>query len=279
MVKRAIVVLAWAGSWLSCSFDAAPTGLAVCVDGQSTECACEGGPQGLQTCSDGAYGACVCGPASGTSPASGGGEGGAGTSSGGPGAGSNGSSSSSAGADGSTDGGSGGSGSSSGGAGGGSAGTAGSSAEGGSGGSGGSAGSGTAGDGSAGAAGNTGSAGTDGGDAGSGGGGDPAAPGTLYGACAAQGDCHDGRVCYTVSSNGAVTGYCTPSCTVGGSGGFGTCQQPESGEVRAQCTPLLGLCLLGSCENADCPAGMDCVETALPFGQAGNSFDCRYPVQ
>jgi hypothetical protein len=51
-----------------------------------------------------------------------------------------------------------------------------------------------------------------------------------------------------------------------------------SGAVRAQCAPLVGLCVLGTCQNADCPAGMECVETVLPFQQT-SSFDCRYPAK
>jgi hypothetical protein len=268
MVRRAIVVLAWVGSGLGCSFDSSPTSLAGCVEGQSAECACADGARGVQSCADGEYAECACGVASAPSATAGSGDQAAingstvpspgGASSDGPGGGAGGSS------------------------GGGSGGRASGDSGGGGGGSGGSGGAGTLG--SAGAAGSAGVGGS-GGDAGKAGGqagsavdpGEPAKPGELYGACSAQGDCQDGRICYTLSIDGSVTGYCAPACTIASSGtSLGACEQPESGKVRAQCAPLIGLCLLGTCENTDCPTGMDCVETTSAFGQAGESFDCRF---
>ena len=270
MVRRAIVVLAWAGSALGCSFDSAPLGLAVCVDGQSVECACQSGAaRGLQTCSDGEYGACACGVVGAPSATAASGDDGSVSSSDlaspadslGGSAGGSSEDGSGAGA-------------------GGDSGAAGSAT--GAGGAAGNAGIG----GNAGSAGSAGTVGAGGsnGDAGNGGRAgssvdpvDPARPGELYGACSVQGDCQDGRICYTLSIDGSVTGYCAPACTIASGGtSLGPCEQPESGRVRAQCSPFVGLCLLGSCENADCPSGMDCVEAPSAFGQAGNSFDCRF---
>ena len=257
----------WLGGFLGgCAFDSTPMGSAVCVDGQSAECACEDGSRGLHSCSQGEFGACACGPGDAADPGNA------------PPADASGSGSS---ANGSTSAGSGGA--ASGGTAGASGGTAGSAA-GPSAGAGSTAGSGAphpGGEGgSTGAAGSGGSAGGAGSDGGSGGsaGGDPipAPPGTAYGFCAAQADCKDGLVC-TASLDNSASGYCAPFCMFNGGGGnAGGCQQPTSGEVQAQCAPLVGMCLLTACQNKDCPARMECVQSTLPFGQQDIASNCRY---
>jgi hypothetical protein len=272
MRKRVVLIGLSVWSLFGCGFDDSPTGSAVCVEGQSAECACEGGARGLHTCSDGAYGACVCGPSASAGGLASGGDGedaagsGAGAAAGSGGA----ASTAAAGSDASAppdEAGSGGHGGEA---------AAGAGGAGGTGGAGsGAAGSGTAGSADAG----RGAAGA--GDAGSDTDPPPAEPGTVYGFCKAQGECEDGMICYTLTVNGGVTGYCAPPCsfTGGGGSGLGSCVQPASGDVRAQCAPFLGLCVLASCEGQDCPSGMSCVQTSLPLPQQQGTFDCRYPIQ
>jgi hypothetical protein len=272
MKKRAVLLGFLIGSASACGFDSAPTGQAVCVEGQSAECACDDGARGLHTCSQGEFGACRCAPAGGASPGGvapdGAGGSSAGGSSGGSTAGTEPGVAGHAGTGTEPNSGAAGSNSLDAGSGGASAG---------------SGGSGVAGSAAAGAAGGAaGAAGSTGSDAGSGG--DdvplpPAKPGTPYGACAAQGECQDGMLCFAINANGGTTGgYCAPPCTIGGSGGLVACPQPKSGQVQAQCAAFLSVCLLAACEGQDCPSGMECVETDLALPQQSGLHDCRYPV-
>jgi hypothetical protein len=107
----------------------------------------------------------------------------------------------------------------------------------------------------------------------------PAAPGEPYAFCTGQSDCSDGLACAASTQNGRTTGYCAPLCgasTPGRPGAGGTtCLQPETGTVLASCVQLTALCLLGSCEFAACPAGMECQTTFVPFG-SGLIYGCEY---
>jgi hypothetical protein len=280
-VIAAAAVAAWLGQAQACGFDTTPMGAAVCVEGQSAQCACEGGESGLHTCSQGEFGACACAPSSGAGLPGAGGSGASASNGSGPagsaastvagtagegGAGATGGSagtSASAGAGAVPAAGGAGAGAGSGAAG--SAGQAGSGGE-----------AGSAGGGAAGWAGSWGGAGRDG----TAGDGLGANPGELYGFCAQQDDCQSGLYCLMVSIDTTVSGYCAPPCTLNDNGtAIGSCPVPPSGDVQAQCAPLVGLCVLGSCENKDCPTRMQCVQTTSPFGQQANGFDCRYPAR
>ena len=171
--------------------------------------------------------------------------------------------------------------------------------------SGGTAGGGTAGTvgsdaGAAGSTGAAGSAGTDanaggasGGSAGSGGeagGGDSGSggsdaevepePGDPYTHCNEQTDCNDGLLCAASQRNGQTVGYCASLCDASLAS---ACPQPSTGTVMASCIPFASLCLLGTCDNAECPDGMRCIEISTsgsggPFGGSG-VMACEYPVR
>jgi hypothetical protein len=71
-----------------------------------------------------------------------------------------------------------------------------------------------------------------------------------------------------------LPGYCTTTCMSNGTAIV--CVQPSSGHVAASCQ-FNGLCMLGSCEQADCPSTMSCVQTPIPTtsGQTVYLSECR----
>ena len=106
------------------------------------------------------------------------------------------------------------------------------------------------------------------GNSGSGGGGRPPA-GTPYSFCATNADCGSSGTCSTTTRGTVTSGYCSPSC-----GPLRPCGKPPSGDVTASC--MLTVCTLGSCETANCPDGMNCVQTRM-LGQT--TYNCQYPVR
>jgi hypothetical protein len=107
--------------------------------------------------------------------------------------------------------------------------------------------------------------------------------GTAFSACSSDSQCTGGLVC-TVNPawSGAgfpvgSPGYCTAACGANGTGSG--CSQPTSGGVVASCQ-LNGLCMLGSCAQADCPSAMSCVQTPIPTtsSQVAYLSECRPPV-
>jgi hypothetical protein len=113
-----------------------------------------------------------------------------------------------------------------------------------------------------------------GGASGSGGKGGAPAPGTAYGFCTTSAQCGTGANCTTANrAGGGMTtnpaGYCSPSCA-----GGATCPVPQGGSVMTSC--IIGVCFLGSCQNADCPSGMQCTETKLGRQSV---FNCTYPAK
>lgn len=252
-------------SLAACGFERAPAS-APCIEGQQTSCLCAGQPSGHRACAaDGSFGACLCGPQNGS--ASGGGTGLAGqpgtpsAGAGGVGAGAGNLAGAGAGANDSTAG---------------AAAEAGSSA------------AGTGGFGGTASAGSGGEGGSSAGAAGGGGSGSAAAPvlpapGSTYAFCLSDGECNEGLACATSMSDGGSTGYCTSPCgrdesSGSGSGDRSSCVQPQTGTVGASCVQFAGVCLLDSCEYADCPDGMDCVQTPFvtPWG-SGVAHGCAYP--
>jgi hypothetical protein len=146
-------------------------------------------------------------------------------------------------------------------------------------GSGGASGSGTGGPaGAGGAAGVSGNGGGgDAGGSGQAGSDEPPEPGDPYTNCSDDTDCNPGLFCAAMDREGRPAGYCTSFCdsTTGG-----ICPQPTTGSVAATCFPFASLCLLGTCDGADCPEGMRCVESSSsgsggPFG-GGGLMVCEY---
>ena len=101
-------------------------------------------------------------------------------------------------------------------------------------------------------------------------------PGSVFGACGLNADCHSGLVCTgdpTTGRTATRSGYCTALCDPAGVLGM-PCPQPLDGMVRTTCAGAL--CLLGSCERSACPSSMHCLQTmtqGVP-GQVAYAFDC-----
>lgn len=86
--------------------------------------------------------------------------------------------------------------------------------------------------------------------------------GTWLAPCSTEDACNEGLFCSVSALPGlavAGPGYCTTTCNAALATG---CAQPADGTVVAQCTGAL--CLLQSCERAQCPSGMRCVHSQLP---------------
>jgi hypothetical protein len=258
MLRRFAFALSMAWSFGACGFDRSP-GESTCVEGQQQVCNCTGGVRGMRQCEPSStYGECACSdtnrpvPDAGSMP---------------PGAGAAGSSTGTAGSGGRGATGMNGAAGMTGEAGDGRAGASGA-------GSGGSAGQG----GAAGASGNAGSGGEAGGSGGQAGSDEQPEPGEGYTNCGDDVDCNPGLFCAAMDREGRSVGYCTSFCdpTTGG-----ICPQPTTGSVAATCFPFASLCLLGTCDGADCPDGMRCVESSSsgsggPFGGSGLMV-CEYP--
>ena len=93
--------------------------------------------------------------------------------------------------------------------------------------------------------------------------------GSPYAFCTVSTDCMAASSCSTSSrTNGTVTGYCSPGCLLR------VCPKPMSGDVTTSC--VAGQCALGSCQNANCPDWMNCVQTRV-LGQ--QVYSCEYPTK
>jgi hypothetical protein len=97
-------------------------------------------------------------------------------------------------------------------------------------------------------------------------------PGTVFTACSSTSDCDQGLVCTNEvawMAGGMQKGYCATYC------GAGACPQPRSGLVAASCQ--FGMCMLDSCEGSQCPRGMKCKMTEMPYGpgQWGSGYSCQ----
>ncbi len=96
-----------------------------------------------------------------------------------------------------------------------------------------------------------------------------------YGYCTMTSQCAAGAACAMPSNgrggggNAPTAGYCSPPCSAGRQ-----CPQPQGGSVTANC--IAGACFLGSCQQADCPTGMTCIETKLG---PTSVFSCEYPAR
>jgi len=124
--------------------------------------------------------------------------------------------------------------------------------------------------------GSAGSGGQAGGNSGQGGNDEPVEPGDAYTHCSDQEDCNVGLFCAAMQREGGSVGYCTSFCDVTTAA---SCAQPRTGSVVASCVPFASLCLLGTCDAADCPEGMRCVESGGgPFGGSG-LLVCEYAVR
>ncbi|MFI5308161.1 MAG: hypothetical protein ACHQ53_12450 [Polyangiales bacterium] len=101
-----------------------------------------------------------------------------------------------------------------------------------------------------------------------GGGGGRAPAGSPYAFCMTNAECTstNASCATTTRPNGMITGYCTQGCLLR------ACPTPPSGSVTVSC--VVGQCALGSCQNADCPEGMNCVQSRT-LGQ--QTFTCEYP--
>jgi len=258
MVRTVAFALGMIWSVGACGFDRSPA-MSSCVEGQQQVCSCNDGARGVRQCEPSStFGDCACSDTNspvidaGSLPPAAGAAGsptGAAGSAGGGATGMNG-----------TSGMNGSAGDGSGGASG--AGAGGSAGEGGAGGVSGEAGSG-------------GEAGGSSGDAGSD---EPPEPGDPYTNCSDDTDCNPGLFCAAMDREGRAVGYCTSFCDEA-TGGI--CPQPTTGSVAATCFPFASLCLLGTCDSADCPEGMRCVESSSsgsggPFGGSGLMV-CEYP--
>jgi hypothetical protein len=107
------------------------------------------------------------------------------------------------------------------------------------------------------------------------------APGALFSPCAQSGDCSEPLVCTTTLTAAAglgtsSRGYCTAPCPWI-TGSTGECPQPSSGLIRASCESGIPLCLLDSCERAECPLGLRCLDTETPIGtgQSLHAYACQ----
>jgi hypothetical protein len=257
MVRRFAAVLGMAWGIGACGFDPEAT-MSVCVEGQQEACSCSDGSRGARTCeASSSFGECDCSRhnagAAGHDAGSGLPQPEAAGSSAGSGA-------------------SGTAGNGTGGAGVGGAGTGGTAGQAGA--SGMDANAGGAGDG------NAGSGGEAGGSSGSGGRGERPKAGDPYTHCADDTDCNDGLFCAASERNGQPVGYCASFCSAAPDG---SCPQPTSGTVEANCFPFANLCLLGTCQDAVCPDDMRCIESSSsgsggPFGGGGTLLVCEYPV-
>jgi hypothetical protein len=101
-------------------------------------------------------------------------------------------------------------------------------------------------------------------------------PGAPFSACSDDADCEPDLPCVkpTAWADANARGYCTAFC------GSGTtpaeaCPQPSSGLVAASCQ--FGWCVLGSCERAQCPMGLQCevIEMGTSPGQFVDVFACQ----
>ena len=246
MLRNSICSLGLALGAAACSFDARSSP-ALCIEGQQETCECAGGRAGTRVCrASGSYGACVCDPIDTDAFADAGDRDPSvmppdpGTTSP-PLAGH--SAEAGEGAAGAPAGGRGGTG-------GRSAPTAG---RGGSSGTG-ASGTGSAGDGAGGAA-----------------GGDPE-PGDPYTRCSDNSDCSLGLICAINTQVGQTAGYCTAFCDAMNAP---HCPQPSSGTVKGECVEFANVCILTSCQEAECPDGMRCVQ-GPPGGPFGMSYNCEY---
>jgi hypothetical protein len=107
------------------------------------------------------------------------------------------------------------------------------------------------------------------------------APGAPFSPCAQSGDCTEPLVCTTTltAAGGLGTstlGYCTAPCPWI-TGSTGECPQPSSGTIRASCESGIPLCLLDSCERAECPPGLRCLDSETPIGtgQSLHAYACQ----
>jgi len=259
MVRRVAFALSMIWSVGACGFDPSPA-MSTCVEGQQQVCSCNDGAHGMRQCEPSStFGECACSDANAAVDAGGmrpdPGAAGSSTGTGGhAGSGATGVNATAG---------------MSGAAGDGSAG-AGRAGMGGSAGDGGSAGV----DGNAGSGGSGGAAG---GSSGQGGDGEPPDPGDPYTNCSDDTDCNPGLFCAAMDREGRAVGYCTSFCDAANGG---SCPQPTTGAVMATCFPFASLCLLGTCDSADCPSGMRCVESSSsgsggPFGGSG-LLVCEY---
>jgi hypothetical protein len=94
-----------------------------------------------------------------------------------------------------------------------------------------------------------------------------------YGPCRMSTDCRVNAMC---TATGTAVGYCSPLCNNSGMGN-NQCTRPNSGDVRVSC--IAGRCVIGSCDQAQCPSGMTCVQTmtTTPSGPQ-TDFSCVYPA-
>jgi hypothetical protein len=110
-----------------------------------------------------------------------------------------------------------------------------------------------------------------GGSGGSAGDGDPE-PGDPYTRCTSDADCNLGLLCAINTQTGQSVGYCTALCDATNAD---ACPQPTSGTVKGACLSFANICVLTSCQEAECPDGMRC-EAGSPSAPLGPAANCQY---